>query len=155
MTEPQIQRVWDSRIEAEARSCYFASIAARESTVKRVITGVSFVLSSTAVVAIISSAPKWVSLLAAVPVAIAQGYQIAVSQDGKIKTASKLHVEWMRLEHDYDHLWNNVHEANAETLLHQYLAREIDLSETAATEIGNDQALWEKWLDIARAKAPN
>lgn len=153
MTDAQNQRVWESRIEAEARSYYFADIASRESTLKRIFTGVSFVFSSAAIVTMLSLLPRWPSVGISVIVALVNGYQIAVGQDAKIKTASKLYVEWSRLEQDYDRLWNNIHEADAETLLHQYLARERDLSETGATEIDHNEKRWIKWLDIARAKA--
>jgi hypothetical protein len=58
LTKPQIERVWEDKMTAEARSAYFAAIAARESGLKRLVTAVTFILSSAAVVTLLSQAPR-------------------------------------------------------------------------------------------------
>jgi hypothetical protein len=151
LTEPQISRVWQCKMEAEARSYYFAEIASRESTIKRWITGGTFFLSSATVVTILAD-HKYSSSFFALLIAIANGYQIAVGQDGKIKTAAKLQLGWIELEHDYDKLWSHVHDDNAEAILSNCLDRERELSETASTEIGYRPEDWRKWLDIVHKK---
>ena len=83
---------------------------------------------------------------------MANGYQIAVGQDGKIKTAAKLHNGWLRLTHDYDRLWSHWHDDDAEATLDQCLERERDLSETGATEIGHNEKRWKYWLDTVHKK---
>jgi hypothetical protein len=93
-----------------------------------------------------------VSLVFALVIAITNGYQIAVGQDSKIKTAGKLHISWLQLEHDYARLWSHTDDDNAESLLTGYLKHERDLSETAATEIGHHEKLWLNWLDTIRKK---
>ena len=46
LTAHQIERAWNRKLEAEARSLYFAAIANRESLIKRWITGGTFGLRS-------------------------------------------------------------------------------------------------------------
>lgn len=138
-------------MDAEARACYFADIASRESTVKRWIVGGTFFLSSAAVVTLVSKLP-WVPLICSVLIATANGYQIAVGQDSKIKTAGKLHIGWLQLEHDYERLWSHTRDGDAESLLKQHLECERELSEIAAIEIGHRDALWAKWVDKIHKK---
>jgi hypothetical protein len=152
LTQPQIDQLWEGKMGAEARSCYFADIASRVSTFKRCITGSTFFLSSAAVVTLVSKLPNWVPLTCSVLIAIANGYQIAVGQDSKIKTAGKLHIGWLQLEHDYERLWSHTRDEEAESLLERYLERERELSETAATEIGHENKRWNKWLDKIHKK---
>lgn len=152
LTQAQIDQLWQNKMSAEARALYFADIASCESTRKRWITGGSFFLGSTAVVTILSKCPPWISVLCSALIAIANGYQIAIGQDGKIKTAGKLHLGWLKLEHDYETLWSHTQDTNAEALWLQYLECERELSETAATEIGYKQKLWKSWLDRIHKK---
>ena len=152
LTQPQIEKLWEDKMSAEARACYFANLASRESTIKRWITGSTFFLSSAAVVTLVSKLPYWTPLICAAVIAIANGYQIAVGQDSKIKTAGKLHIGWLQLEQDYERLWSHTKDDNAESLLERLLDRERELSETAATEIGHKNKLWMKWLDTIHKK---
>lgn len=79
----------------------------------------------------------------------------AVGQDNEIKTATKLHIGWLQLQHDYDHLWSHVHDEEAEKQWEECLARERGLSEVAAVEIGHNTKLWHKWLKIIYQKYDN
>jgi hypothetical protein len=152
LTEPQIERLWTRKLEAEARALYFADIANRESTIKRYITGLSFVLGSAAIVTMMSHLPGWVPIVVTAIITIANGYQIAVNQESKIKTAGKLHLGWERLECEYDWLWSNTFGDDAEAKFRELQDRERDLSETAATEIGLNHPLWTKWWKQTCAK---
>ncbi|WP_263377462.1 hypothetical protein [Granulicella paludicola] len=152
LTAPQIERLWEDKMNAEARSCYFAELASRESGIKRFIVGSTFILSSAAVVTLLSKVSTWVSILFTATIALANGYQIAVSQDSKIKTAGKLHIGWLQLQNEYDRLWSHTHDKDAESELRRLQDREQELSETAATEIGHNEKIWLKWLDIVHKK---
>jgi hypothetical protein len=152
LSQPQIEKLWECKMSAEARAFYFADIANRESGIKRWITGVTFVISSAVVVTLLSKVPNWISVAMALSIAVANGYQIAVGQDSKIKTAGKLHMGWLKLEHDYDRLWSHTSDAEAESDLDKLLDHERDLSETAATELGHDDERWSRWMDIVHKK---
>ena len=86
-----------------------------------------------------------VSIAVTLLITVANGYQIAVNQESKIKTAGKLHLAWERLECEYDSLWSHTHDEVAEARLQELQEKERDLSETAATEIGLNKRLWEYW----------
>ena len=152
LSQPQIDTVWENKMCAEARSNYFGELASRESTIKRWISGASFFLSSAAVVTLVAKLPPWASIALSIPVALANGYTIAVNLDGKLKTLGRLHIQWLQLEHDYDRLWSHTSDEDAEATLERCLERERDLSEIAATEIGHDEERWKKWLDIVHQK---
>jgi len=152
LTQPQIETVWDNKMSAEARACYFGDLVARESRIKRGITGVSFFLSSATVVSLLSKGPLWVSILSSLPVVFANAYTIGVNQDSKLKALGNLHIQWLTLEHDYDRLWSHTHDVDAESILDRCLERERVLSETAATEVGHDDKRWKKWLDTIHKK---
>jgi len=152
LTQSQIEQLWEDKMAAEARAAYFAEIASRESTLKRWITGGSFILGSAAVVTILSKSPPWITVICSALIAIANGYQIAVGQDAKIRTAGKLHMGWLGLEHDYERLWSHTHDNDAEDVLQQCLGRERELSETAATEIGYKGKRWTYWLQTIHKK---
>jgi len=151
LTEPQIERLWSLKLAAEARALYFADIANRESAIKRWITGGTFVLGSATLVTLLSSHNR-ISIFVTAIITIANGYQIAVNQESKIKTAGKLHLAWERLECDYDSLWSHVHDADAEQKFLLLQERERDLSETAATEIGHNAKHWNFWWDLTCRK---
>jgi hypothetical protein len=152
LTEAQIETVWQNKMEAEARACYFGELANRESTIKRGIVVFTFIGSSGAVVTLLSNAPHILPILLSVAIAVLSGYATATNQDGKIKTLGRLHVEWLRLEQDYGRLWSHVYEKDAEEALDRCQDRERDLSEVAATEIGHEDKRWNKWLDVIHKK---
>lgn len=152
LTEAQVEQLWQNKMAAEARANYFAEIASIESIRKRWITGGSFILGSATVVTILSKCPPWSSVLCSALIAIANGYQIAIGQDGKIRTAGKLHLGWLKLEHNYERLWSHTGDNDAESILQECLDCERELSETAATEIGHKQKRWLYWLDKVHKK---
>ena len=80
-------------------------------------------------------------------ITVANGYQIAINQESKIKTAGKLHLAWERLECEYDSLWSHTYEDEAERKLQELQEKERDLSETSATEIGLNKKVWKYWWD--------
>lgn len=145
LTQPQIERLWDLKMEAEARSLYFADIASFESTVKRYITGGTFVLGSAVLVTLLSHLPNKLSIGVTAIITLANGYQIAVNQESKIKTAGKLHLAWAKIECEYDQLWSHTSAENSEKEFLALQERERDLSETGATEIGFSKRRWNKW----------
>lgn len=151
LTQPQIQRLFDAKIDAEARACYFAEIASNESTIKRWVTFTAFMFGSATVVTTLSKHPYFAAVFSII-VTAANGYQIAVSQDSKIKTAARLHSGWLRLEQEYDRLWSETWADDAQSRLTRLMEREQDLSETAATEIGHNETRWHYWLYKTRAK---
>ncbi len=151
LTQPQIDTVWQSKMTAEARANYFGDLASRESFIKRVLTFVSFIGSSSAFVTILVKHPN-IAAAQALLVAIANGYSIAINQDSRIKTLGKLHLQWLQLEHSYDRLWSHTYDEDPESALDECLRREVDLSETAATEVNHNEKRWVKWLDIVHKK---
>jgi hypothetical protein len=154
LTQPQIEKLWQSKMEADARSAYFADLLACESRLKRIIVSTSFVLSSAVVVSTLASHPH-ISLVCAIVVVCSQGYTIGINQDAKIKSLSRLHTEWLRLSHDYDRLWSHTQDLDAEELLNRFEDRELDLSEMAASEVDHREKKWLKWLDIVHKKHEN
>jgi hypothetical protein len=152
LTDAQIERLWTRKLEAEARALYFAEVANDEATIRRCITGGTFILGSAVIVTLTTHLPGWVPILVTAIITIANGYQIAVNQESKIKTAGKLHLGWERIECDYDRLWSHTGDEDAERRLQDLQERERDLSETGATEIGLNNKRWRKWWDRTCAK---
>lgn len=152
LTQHQIETLWQNKMAAEARSCYFGELASSESKLKRIISFITFIASSGAVVTLLSKGPTCLAAGLSLLIAITSGYTTATNQDGKIKTLGHLHLEWLRLEHDYDRLWSHTGDARAELDLDACLQRERELSETGATEVGHDAKRWKYWIDTIHKK---
>ena len=135
----QIQQTWESMLNAEARSLYFADLASRFTIQKQIITGCSFFLSSGAAAAVIGKSPVWVPITSALLAASANAYSIAYGLDKKVGTMVKLYSAWSRISTDYRRLWNHAYDEEAEISLDAITQREIEPSELAATEAPNAQ----------------
>ncbi len=147
LNEYQVSRVWESMLAAEARSLYFADLAASYTRRKQWITGLSFFLSSGAAATLIGKAPESVPILLAVVVAMVNAYSIAINLDRKIGTMVKLHSTWNNIRSQYERLWNHAYDEDAEAQLASIIQEEREPSGLAATEAPNDQKLLGKWQD--------
>ncbi len=147
LTEVQILQVWESMLEAETRSLYFADLASRYTRRKQVITALTFFLSSGAAATLIAKTPEWVPLVLAIVPALANAYSMAAGLDRKVATMVELHATWNGIAGDYNRLWNHVHDDDAELLLEKIVQAEREPSKVASTEAPNNQRLMGKWLD--------
>lgn len=147
LNQTQIKQVWENMLAAEARSFYFGDLAARYTTIKQWITGVSFFLSSGAAATIIAKGPSLVPLLLSLIAAAATAYSMAARLDSKIITMAKLHSTWNRITTEYEHLWNHTYTEDAEDQLDRIIQLEEGPSELATTEAPNDQKRLGKWQD--------
>jgi hypothetical protein len=146
LSEFRVKQVWDGMLAAETRALYFAGLASDYTLRKQLITGVSFVFASGAVVTLLTKTPsQFASILASLLVAVLNGYSIAVGLDRKISTLIKLHSTWQQIANDYSHLWNHLDDPDAESHLEEIIEREREPSEIAATEAPYKPRLLEKW----------
>jgi hypothetical protein len=145
LNEGQINTTWEEMLNAETRSLYFADLASRFNREKQAITFISFFLSSAAATTIGAKAPDWIPLTMAAIVAVLSAYSIAIGLDRKVATMVKLHCSWNKVASDYKHLWNHVHDDEAERLFEEIDQRTSDLSEMATTDAPNNQKLLDKW----------
>lgn len=152
LTTAQRETLWQNKMAAEARACYFGEFANWEGSLKRTIGFITLFASSGAAVSLLSKGPNWLPVVLSLAIAFLSTYTTATNQDGKIKTLGRLHLEWLRLEHDYDRLWSHFNDEDAESEFDRCLERERDLSETAATEIPHKSERWKYWLDTIHKK---
>ena len=151
LAEGEIPLVWNRMHEAEVRSLYFGEQAVRYTTLKQIITGTSFFLSSGAAATLIASFPKWIPTVLAVIVAILTAYSMAVSLDRRIGTICKLHSEWNHLNSEYEHLWNHWYEDDAEESLADLSKRGREASQIA-TEMPYDPEALHKWENLVYSR---
>jgi len=147
LNEYQVNRMWESMLAAEARSLYFADLAANYTHQKQWITGLSFFLSSGAAATVISKAPSWVPIVLALTAAGINAYSIAVNLDRKIGTMVKLYSAWNHIATEYERLWNHAYDEDAESRLAAIIQQEREPSGLAATDAPNNQKLLGKWQD--------
>jgi hypothetical protein len=145
LNEYQTNRVWDNMLAAETRALYFGDLASRYTLQKQWITGMSFLLSSGAVAAIIAKAPPSVPAMLTLVVAAATAYSMATNMDGRMRTMAKLHSAWNQIAALYDHLSNHTDESDAEKQLANILEREREPSELAVLSAPNDEERLKKW----------
>jgi hypothetical protein len=148
LTESEARRVWEKMIEAEVRSLYFAELASRYTRHKQWIGGMSLFFSSAAAATFATGIDPRVPTVAATVVAAGTAYSLAVGLDRKVLTMAKLHGQWNRIAHDYEHLWNHWYEDDAEDNFADILRRSRDVSEVGTTEAPYDEKLIEKWQGI-------
>jgi hypothetical protein len=147
LNDDQRTRVWQNMLAAEARALYFADLTSSYTMRKQWITGISFLLSSSAAATIVGSAPSWVPVLLALAVAGATAYSVALNLDGRIRTMAKLHSSWNQIAVLYDRLWNHTDDSDAEDEFSKILEKEREPSELAALSAPNDEKRMEKWLN--------
>ena len=151
LTDHQRDCLWQALMESEARANFFGHLASRESSRKRWVTGLSFFLSSAAIVTLLANHP-YLSLVASVIVAIMNGYTIAVNQDNTIKVYSRLQTGWLNLNQRYNNLWSHIDDEDAEERMERYEDRGIELSVTAASEVPHNEKLWKRCLQSVYKK---
>ncbi|PYX53493.1 MAG: hypothetical protein DMG76_25345 [Acidobacteria bacterium] len=146
LTEDQVRRVWEKMLGAEARSLYFAEMAAAYTWRKQIITATSFFLSSGAAASLIAKMPACVPIVLAVIVALLTAYSLAVSLDRSIGAMTKLHCQWNQLAADYERLWNHWQDDDAEAVFRSLLKRAGEASEAAIEMPYKPEALdrWQK-----------
>jgi hypothetical protein len=151
LTEHDAGRVWQRMFEAEVRALYFGDLTNRNTKIKQFITGMSFVLSSGAVVTIVSKSPAWAPAFLSLVVAIMSAYSIAVGLDKRVRTLSDLHTRWNRLQFEYERLWHHWFEDGAVDTLRELAMRSSEASEIG-TEMPYDENRIHRWERFARAR---
>ena len=147
LSEAQITGVWEGQIAAEVRALYFAELAGNYTLQKQWITGLSFFLSSGAVVTLLTASPTWVPVTCALLTALLTAYSMARGLDAAIRTMAKLHYSWSQIASEYDTLWNATYADGAEQVYDRLVTRERDLSELASTDAPNNQERLGYWMD--------
>ena len=143
MTREQANLTWESKVEAEVRSLYFAALTADYARYKQIITGLSFFLSSGAAAIVIAKEPMY-SVPMSIIVAVLTAYSIATGLDRRIATFAKLHAEWNALSDEYDRLWHHWEDADSEKTLYELLKRGRDASQLASTDAPYKKALMDR-----------
>jgi hypothetical protein len=151
LTENQTNRVWEKMIAAEVRSLYFGDLATRYTRRKQVITGLSFFLSSGAVVTLATKMELWIPLVMSAIAAALTACSIAIGLDKAAPGMAKLHYTWNHLAADFERLWNHWHEDDAEAVFQDLLRRAREASQIS-TEAPYDERLIAKWEDRVLAQ---
>jgi hypothetical protein len=147
LTADQIDAVWEGQLSSEIRSLYFSDLANLYSARKQWITGLTFFLSSGAVVTLFSHLPVVLPIAFSLTIALMTAYSVAVNLDAKIRTMAKLHYGWSQVANDFRRLWNHTYAEDAELELRDLEKRTLELSELATTEAPNDPKRMSHWQD--------
>jgi hypothetical protein len=156
LTESEANRVWQKMYEAEVRSLYFGSLAARYTKEKQIITGVSFLLSSGAAATVAAKLPSLVPIISASIAAVLTAYSIAVGLDRKAASMSRLKYQWSQIASDLERLWNHWYEDGAGARLEEILKLSREASQAGSSEAPYDEELmgkWQKRVNLLRGAA--
>ena len=119
MTEPvpklnelQRKRLWEDLLLAEARSYYFGDLAARYNRVQRVITWLSLIASSGAMLtavsgAVAASGQVWIPAVLALATSGITFYSLVAQNQKRASDATDLHTRWAKLARSYERLWED------------------------------------------------
>lgn len=147
LNETQLDEVWEGQLSSEIRSLYFGDLANLYSTRKQWITGLTFFLSSGAVVTLFSHLPVALPISFSMVTALLTAYSVAVNLDAKIRTMAKLHYAWSQAASDFGRLWNHTYADDAQAELQDLERRTLELSELATIEAPNDPKRMSHWQD--------
>lgn len=154
LTELQRDRVWEAWFESDVRSYYFAALAARFHRRQQIITWTSLVLSSGALVTIISKLPTdsaWVGPALAFVAAALSVYSLIAQNQTKQTDAAALHKGWNKLATEFRRLWDHMYDDDAEEQLERLDAQAAELSADGLT-LPYDEADMKKWGEFVRQR---
>lgn len=136
LNEAQQSILWESWLEAQVRSVYFAELSGNYRARQRYYTIASLLLSSGAFLSLfsISVNPQMAILLGKILafLSAAIGIVSLVSRnEGTADLCADLHRRWNMLAVDYGRLWANVYADDAKEKLDELEKREIEISQAS------------------------
>ena len=136
LNAPQQARVWEGLISAEVRANYFADLARRYHRQQRVITWMTLVFSSGALLSIIAKLPSefsWVAPILALMTSALSFYSLAFQNEKKAIDAMDLHFKWSSLSNEYEQLWENMYVEDAQARFARLNEKVVDLGRLATS----------------------
>ncbi len=144
--------VWEEMLCAEMRSNYFAELVRNYQMKDRVLRVFVLLASSGSVGTVLATLPIGWKLSAPI-LATLGSFWLLLSQYGSFsRDAADLHAGWSEIARDYERLWNNLADANAEATYHQIYERAETFSRSGV-KFPNKAKRLGFWLDQASALA--
>lgn len=136
-------------LDAEWRSLYDAGLTTIATRRKPWILFGILLLSSGAASAAVARQPAWIATSLSLAVAGLSAYSISANLDGAITTLQKLHLEWSRIQNEYERLWNHTYAEEAEAEFSRIQERGRAASALGATAPYQKKrvAKWVAWVD--------
>ncbi len=132
LNEIQRNRLWEDLLLAEARAYYFGDLATRYRRAQQIITWITLILSSGAMVtAVAATGYTWLAPLLAVAASCFTFYSLVARNPKREADAGDLHVRWSRLARSYKRLWEDMYAADALTRLNDLEDSDPDLAKPA------------------------
>jgi hypothetical protein len=151
----QQTQLWEGWLGAETRANYFADLCACFQHRQNVLTWITLLASSGAVVTFLSGAPNWYKATLALVVAGISIYSIVQQNLRKIGECSDLHFRWNSLALKYQELWNNIYAEDAEGRLRGLLEKGAEISKSGLN-LPNNEKMMLKWEEhVLRHRVPN
>ena len=137
---------WDDRFSAEVRANYYAELCSKYVTRERILTWLTLVSSSGAVLSIIVGRPSATALLAVITTCLTIT-DLVLQYQSRAFDCKDLHFCWNQLAAEYQSLWNHMHDSNSAARLLALNQRGGELS-TRGAAIPINQKLLNKWCTL-------
>jgi hypothetical protein len=159
LNAPQQTRVWEGMISAEVRANYFAELAKNFHRQQRVVTWLTLVSSSGALVSILAKLPpqfSWVAPILALMTSALSFYSLAFQNEKKAADAMDLHFKWSSLANEYEQLWENMYVPDAQERFARLNEKAIDLGRLGTSFPINEKSLlkWQNRVEERRRVVP-
>jgi hypothetical protein len=150
LTALQQKAVWEGRLSAEIRTCYFADLSHRHQRKERWIIWASLVFSSGAFATLVSDwlppRLRWITPVAAFVTVALNVCSLTASNERNAIECSDLHFKWNRLAREYERLWDDMYNDSALGTLDSLQERSAEISR-GSTRFPNNKKLMLKWAN--------